>query len=178
MGRIVAILAVIALLLSAGATLAHDTSEANELFVEAVKLMESVKNVEGYEEKAVVDTEAERIQKEQEARKLAEAERKPTKFSRSDTTRWDGQYAGMAFVGIPYGTCGKVNPVKIEMSIENGLISGKVSSTGKCKNYHTGSLTGKITNSGEFVDLEIKQKHSYGLHWGSYKITGNLSKGV
>jgi len=58
MRRIAATLAVVALLFSAGATLADDTSEANELFVEAVKLVKSVKNVEGLEEKAVVLEEA------------------------------------------------------------------------------------------------------------------------
>jgi len=58
MGRIVAILAVIALLFGAGATLAHDTNEANELFVEAVHLVKSAANAEGYEEKAAVLKEA------------------------------------------------------------------------------------------------------------------------
>ena len=44
--RIAAILAVVALLFSAGATLADDTSEANKLFVEAVKLVKSAENAE------------------------------------------------------------------------------------------------------------------------------------
>ena len=58
MRRIAATLAVVALLLSGGATLAHDTSEANELFVEAVKPVNSAENVEGLEEKAAVLEEA------------------------------------------------------------------------------------------------------------------------
>ena len=47
MRRVVATLAVVALLFSAGATLADDTSEANELFVEAVKLVNSAEKAEG-----------------------------------------------------------------------------------------------------------------------------------
>ena len=58
MHRIAATLAVVALLFSGGATLAHDTSEANELFAEAVKLVNSAENVEGLEEKVVVLEEA------------------------------------------------------------------------------------------------------------------------
>ena len=59
MDRIAATLAVVvALLFSAGSALADDTGEANELFVEAVKLVKSAKNVEGYEEKAAVLEEA------------------------------------------------------------------------------------------------------------------------
>ena len=55
MRRLLATLAVVvALLFSAGSAIADDTSEANKLFVEAVKLVKSVKNVEGYDEKAVV----------------------------------------------------------------------------------------------------------------------------
>ena len=42
MRRILATLVVVALLFSAGATLADDTSEANELFVEAVKLVNTI----------------------------------------------------------------------------------------------------------------------------------------
>ncbi len=52
MRHIVAILAVVALLFSAGSSLADDTGEANELFVGAVKLVKSTLNVEGLEEKA------------------------------------------------------------------------------------------------------------------------------
>ena len=58
MRRVAATLAVVALLFSAGATLADDTSEANELFVEAVKLVKPAANVVGYEEKAAVLEEA------------------------------------------------------------------------------------------------------------------------
>jgi signal peptidase I len=52
MRRILATLAVVALLFGAGATLANDTSEANKLFVEAVKLVNSVESVENPFEKA------------------------------------------------------------------------------------------------------------------------------
>ena len=52
MRRIAATLAVVALLFSAGSALADDTSEANELFVEAVKLVNSAENVEDPIEKA------------------------------------------------------------------------------------------------------------------------------
>ena len=62
MGRIIATLAVVgALLFSAGSTLADfddDTASANELFVEAVKLVNSSENVEGLKEKAAVLEEA------------------------------------------------------------------------------------------------------------------------
>jgi hypothetical protein len=52
MRRIAATLAVVALLFSAGATLADDTDEANELFVEAVKLLNSAENIEDPIEKS------------------------------------------------------------------------------------------------------------------------------
>ena len=59
MRRIAATLTVVeALIFSVGSTLADDTSEANELFVEAVKLVKSVENAEGSIEKAVVLEEA------------------------------------------------------------------------------------------------------------------------
>ena len=58
MRRIVATLAVVALMFSVGSAWADDTSEANELFVEAVKQVKSVENVEGLEEKAAVLEEA------------------------------------------------------------------------------------------------------------------------
>ena len=50
MRRIAATLAVVvALLFGAGATLADDTSEANELFVEAVKLVKSAEGEKSFE---------------------------------------------------------------------------------------------------------------------------------
>ena len=62
MRRIAATLAVVgALLFSAGSALADfddDTASANELFVEAVKLVKPAANVVGYEEKAAVLEEA------------------------------------------------------------------------------------------------------------------------
>ena len=62
MGRIIATLAVVgALLFSAGSTLADfddDTASANELFVEAVKLVNSSENVEELEEKVAILEEA------------------------------------------------------------------------------------------------------------------------
>ena len=48
MRRIAATVAVVgALIFSVGSTLADDTSEANELFVEAVKLVNSAEKAEG-----------------------------------------------------------------------------------------------------------------------------------
>jgi len=59
MGRIVAILAVIALLFSVGSAWADDNSEANKLFVEAVKLVNSAEDLKrGSEGKAVALEEA------------------------------------------------------------------------------------------------------------------------
>ena len=58
MKRIAAILIAITLLFSAGSAHADDTSEANKLFVEAVKLVKSAANAWGYEEKAAVLEEA------------------------------------------------------------------------------------------------------------------------
>ena len=49
MRRIAATLAVIALLFSAGSTLADDTGEANKLFVEAVKLVKSAEGEKSFE---------------------------------------------------------------------------------------------------------------------------------
>ena len=58
MRRIAATLAVIALLFSAGATLADDTDEANKLYIEAAKLIKLAENIEGFGEKAEVLEEA------------------------------------------------------------------------------------------------------------------------
>jgi len=59
MRRILATLAVVvALLFSAGATFADDTSEANKLFVEAVKLVKSVEDIRDPIEKAAALEEA------------------------------------------------------------------------------------------------------------------------
>ena len=53
MSTLVATLAVIALLLGAGATLADDTSAANKMFVEAMQLSLSAEDEESLEKKAV-----------------------------------------------------------------------------------------------------------------------------
>ena len=53
MGRIVATLAVIALLFSGGGTLADDAGSANKLFVEAMQLSLSAEDEESLEKKAV-----------------------------------------------------------------------------------------------------------------------------
>ena len=59
MRRLLATLAIVgALLFSGGATLADDTSKANKLFVEAVKLVNLAENVEALEMKAAVQEEA------------------------------------------------------------------------------------------------------------------------
>lgn len=58
MRRIAATLSVIALLFSAGATLADDTDEANRLYIEAAKLIKLAENIEGFGEKAEVLEEA------------------------------------------------------------------------------------------------------------------------
>ena len=59
MGRIVATLAVIALLFSVGSAWADDNSETERLFIEALKLVKSVEDLErGSEEKAVALEEA------------------------------------------------------------------------------------------------------------------------
>ena len=58
MRRIVAILAVIALLFSAGSALADETSEANKLFVEAVKLVKSAEGEKSFEKTLSVMEEA------------------------------------------------------------------------------------------------------------------------
>ncbi len=58
MRRIAATLSVIALLFSAGATLADDTDEANKLYIEAAKLIKLAENIEGFGEKAEVLEEA------------------------------------------------------------------------------------------------------------------------
>lgn len=58
MRHIAATLSVIALLFSAGATLADDTDEANKLYIEAAKLIKLAENIEGFGEKAEVLEEA------------------------------------------------------------------------------------------------------------------------
>ena len=58
MRRILATLSVIALLFSAGASLADDTDEANKLYIEAAKLIKLAENIEGFGEKAEVLEEA------------------------------------------------------------------------------------------------------------------------
>ena len=58
MRSIAATFSVIALLFSAGATLADDTDEANKLYIEAAKLIKLAENIEGFGEKAEVLEEA------------------------------------------------------------------------------------------------------------------------
>jgi hypothetical protein len=58
MRRIAATLAVVALMFSVGSAWADSNSEANELFVAAVKLVNSTEDIKGYEERASVLEEA------------------------------------------------------------------------------------------------------------------------
>jgi len=97
------------------------------------------------------------------------------------TGQYDGRYgANFAFEMGPATVCPSALPITVELSVSGEDVSGVIINDGGenthkfCAVYHNGTITGKLAESGDLVNVKVSQKDSHSRQYASYKITGNI----
>jgi hypothetical protein len=96
--------------------------------------------------------------------------------------QFDGRYgANLAFEMGVSSVCPAALPITIELSVVGGNLTGGIFNDGGdntdhfCALYHNGTISGKLSEAGELVNVRISQKDMHSAEHSSYRITGNLS---